>query len=640
MHDFIPTIKADRSVVPPQWAVLEQKLFAILNESAQKFVDRYVRPDGTLIWRQEWPGMDGSDDPYEGFMNLALLYVLGGNDELRDMARKVWEGITWQWTEYGQIYREFDGYYDWMHHGEGYLFFYFLGLMDPGSLKDQQRAARFAGFYTGDDPEADNYDKVLKLIRSPINGSRGPRFTMTEEDWVTHRGILDDYLPPFEDLPGVDIHKATCPWSDDEMYRKIITKMNERMAKGDVPLNLTSTSLVTHAFMYDQNEKWLNWVVEYVDAWRQRAVDNGGIMPDNIGLSGKIGEYNDGKWWGGYYGWRWSHGFKTIIEPLLVASMNAMLLTGDQSWLDVARQQLDINWNLRKKVDGRWLTPQKHFDSGWADYKPSNPLYPIHLWLISMDDQDKERYERICVSDFEKEIEVPSYSGRNPITDKETKHYVANTVPWFEYMQGRDPSYPEKALKANYQLIIQQLEKMNSPDGDPYNWISDGYSLGELSTIHKWQEMCPVYPEALVQLTLGSPVHLSHGGLQHARVRYYDANRKRPGLPKDVSALVEQITDTSVTLTLINLNPFENREVIIQAGGFGEHVFQEAKILDIDGHHQETSRVHNTWLKVELGAAAGIKLRLSMKRYVNKPSYRTPWNEQPAVPLIIGRQMS
>jgi hypothetical protein len=24
-----------------------------------------------------WPGMDGSDDPYEGFMNLALLYSWG-----------------------------------------------------------------------------------------------------------------------------------------------------------------------------------------------------------------------------------------------------------------------------------------------------------------------------------------------------------------------------------------------------------------------------------------------------------------------------------------------------------------------------------------------------------------------------------
>ena len=80
--------------------------------------------------------MDGSDDPYEGFMNLALLYVLGGSDESYQLARQMWDAITWQWTEYGQIYREFDAYYDWMHHGESYLYLYFLGLADPSSLKD------------------------------------------------------------------------------------------------------------------------------------------------------------------------------------------------------------------------------------------------------------------------------------------------------------------------------------------------------------------------------------------------------------------------------------------------------------------------------------------------------------------------
>jgi hypothetical protein len=36
--------------------------------------------DGTLIWRDRWPGMDGSDDPYEGFMNMPLLYALGGSE--------------------------------------------------------------------------------------------------------------------------------------------------------------------------------------------------------------------------------------------------------------------------------------------------------------------------------------------------------------------------------------------------------------------------------------------------------------------------------------------------------------------------------------------------------------------------------
>ena len=41
-----------------------------------------------------------------------------------------------------------------------------------------------------------------------------------------------------------------------------------------------------------------------------------------------VGETMDGKWWGGYYGWSWPHGFMNIIESLSIAAMNAELLTG------------------------------------------------------------------------------------------------------------------------------------------------------------------------------------------------------------------------------------------------------------------------------------------------------------------------
>lgn len=634
------SVHVTSSFKPPEWALLQQKLMDLLNRSAEEFVGRYVQPDGTLLWRSTWPGMDGSDDPYEAFMNLALFYVLGGKRELYDYARKVYDGITWQWTEYGQIHREFDGYYDWMHHGEGYLFLYFLGLADPRSLKDRQRTLRFARMYMGEDPEAQNYDPVRKLIRSPINGSRGPRFVVTEEDWVTHRGILDDYLAPFEDLTGVDIRSGKCPWSDDAVYREIIQKMNERMTKGDVPLNLNATSLIAHAYMYFGDEKMKQWVVDYLGAWKERAEANGGIMPDNVGLSGKIGEYNDGKWWGGYYGWRWPHGLFTIVEPLINAVMNAVLLTGEMKWLDVARQQLDLNWELRRRSDGRWVVPHKHFDGGWTDYRQPNPVYPIYLWTVSMDPQDVERYDRIEADHEYKEIEIPIVSGRNPYTGKETKHYIANTVPWFEFIRGNDPDYPVKILRANYELVRRQLEKMRSPEGDPANWISDGYNKNELSSIHKWQEMCPVYPEGLLQLTLGAPMHISHGGLQHARVRYYDATARRPGLPPGVSALVEKLTNDSVTLTLVNVDESEDRWVVIQAGGFGEHQFTHAEVWNQAGELLQSVQLSDKWLNVRLGPSAGAKLVLSMNRYVNHPSYETPWSDAFAAPLIQPRELS
>jgi hypothetical protein len=479
---------------------MERELLAVLNQAAVEFVQRYVRSDGTLLWREAWPGMDGSDDPYEAFMYLPLLYALGGDETLRELSLRVWEGITWQWTAYGQIYQEFDGYYDWMHHGEGYLFFYFLGLADPLATKNVQRAKRFSALYDDENPEVQNYDAERRLIRSPLTGSQGPRHTVTEEDWITHRGILDDYLAPFEDIPGVDFASGRCPWSDDEVYRQIIRRMNERMVKGDVPLNLNATGLLTNAYLYTADAAQKAWVLDYVAVWAERAQQNGGIIPDNVGLSGRIGEYNDGKWWGGYYGWRWPHGFMSIIEPVINASMNAALVSGDVHHLQFARDQLDRNWALGCEQNGRWVTPTKHFDGGWTAYQTPNPLYPIYLWTMSMAEEDLDRVRRIGIPASLRDIDVPTYSGRNPVTGKETKHYIANTIPWFYYIRGEFPDYPERILAANFQLIAQQLEKMRSEAGNPQNWVSDGFSVRELSSIHKWQEMCPVYFEGLLQL--------------------------------------------------------------------------------------------------------------------------------------------
>ncbi|MDR6553751.1 hypothetical protein [Paenibacillus qinlingensis] len=636
---ILPRIVAEERMMPPEWALQEQWLFATLNQAAKEFVARYTQPDGTLIWQKEWPGMDGSDDPYEGFMNLALLYVLGGSRELHEVSRKIWEGITWQWTEYGQVSREFDAYYDWMHHGEGYLFLYFLGLAGPATSKDRQRAVRFAGMYTGDDPEAPNYDKAQKLIRSPLNGSKGPRFKVTEEDWVTHRSILDHYPAPYEDIPGVDFASGKTPWSNDDVYQKMIEMMNERMNRGDVPLNLNATGMITHAFMFNGDATYRDWVVDYLAAWEERTHRNGGIIPDNVGLSGLIGEYNDGKWWGGYYGYRWPHGFMTIIEPLTNACMNAVLLTGDMNQLELARSQLDANWALRREENGQVLVPNKHGDNGWYDWRKALPKYPVYLWTMSMADEDLERLERIPRDHDWNEITIPVVSGRDSKTGRETKHFIGNTEPWFQYIRGLNPDYPKRILAANMELVGRQLEKMRSDQGDPHEWKSD-FADGDFSNIHIWQEMCPIYFESLVQLTMGGPMHISHGGLQHARVRYFDSQEKRPGLPQGVSALVEALTKDGVTLQLCNTSLFDEREVVIQAGSFGEHEFTSVQRIDGDGCPVPGSHIEldGKWLAVHLKRGAGLRLQLGMKRYVNSPSYDMPWPNPYAADLLVGRR--
>jgi hypothetical protein len=619
----LPRVTATRLAPLPRWALLERQIFAVLDKAAIEFADRYTRDDGTLIWRDEWPGMDGSDDPYEGFMNMPLFYALGGSRQVYERSRTIWDGITWQWTEYGQIHREFDAYYDWMHHGESNLFFYFLGLADPDVVKDRQRTRRFAGFYNGEDKEALNWDAERKLMRSPINGSRGPRHVQTAEDWSTHREILDNYLPPFEDLPGIDRYGMKTPWSDDAVYEEILKRINERQSRGDVPLNLGASSLMTHAYAYTGEEKYRAWVLDYLAAWEERTARNGGIIPDNIGLSGEIGEYNEGKWWGGYYGWRWPHGSVSLLEPLSVAGMNATALTGEMKHLDLLRGQLDMLWGLR---DGEKV-PNRHYDEGWRDFRHPHPMFGVYLWATSMDEADAARAERGWAHELFDTVN-PAYSSYGQKTAGGHMGFNGNTAQWFRFMRGQWPGYPEQILEANLGTIAEQIAKFRSEENNPLTM--DHYR--ESMTIHMWQQLTPMIIEGLTQLTLGGPMHVYHGGLQHARFRYFDPAGKRPGLPEGVAALVDGLRDDRASLTLVNTDVSAAREVIVQAGAFGEHAFAGGTLDGV------AFAADGRWLTVRLEAGATATLELSMKRYVRPPSYDTPWvTAAEGVAPIVGR---
>ena len=610
----------------PEWVQLQQDLITDLTAAADEFVARYVREDGTLIWREQWPGMDGSDDPYEGFQYFPLFYALTGDQRVYDLGRKIWDGITWQWTEYGQIHREFDSYYDWMHHGEANLFHYFFGLTKPESIQDRARAVRFAKMYTGEDPEAENFDKDLGIIRAPMSGSRGPRFVTTHEDWITHRGVLDSYHAPFEDMKTSPFDLGTCNWSNDDVYEEVVRLMNERMTKGDVPLNMNASTQMTHAFMYTHDQSFTDWVLEYLKSWRQRALENDGIVPDNVGLSGAVGEYLDGKWWGGHYGWRWPHGFLTIIEPIVNIVSNALLMTGDQSVLALAREQLDANFALGREEDGVLKTPHKHFDSGWTDFRPMNPYHAIHLWFQSFAEEDFERIERCRGALDWKVVTI----AEKPFS---VKHYNTNTLAWYEYIQGELDGYPEQVLAANRRLLEQQLTRLRSSHGDPKSWPDvdqindypdslsmqiDGYA------IHAWQEFNPLYFESLIQLQWGAPMHISHGGFQFATLRYFNPDTNSPGLPAGVSALVESVDATSVVVSIGNLSD-EEKNCIVQSGAFAEHTIKEIRFLEGD-QAKQVEKVDDPRFEISVPSKKMVRVKCILDRHTSKPSYSTPYS--------------
>ena len=594
----------------PSWALRQRHLIAAMNEAALAFQERYTRTDGSFIWRDLWPGMDGSDDGYESYGNWPLFYALGGSSQIHDQSRFLWNAVTSQFTEFGQIHREFDGYYDWMHHGESSLFIYYFGLANPTLEPDRARALRFARMYMGEDELAPNWDMEMGQMKSPINGSKGPRFETSLEDWQTHRHILREYPVPYLDLDvplikepwinGEQVAKAD--WNKDQVFSRILDAMNTRMMQGDVPLNLTVTSLITHAYALTGEEQYRSWTIDYLEKWAELLKRHKGICPDNVGPSGRVGERMGGKWWGGYYGWSWPHGLATIIEPLTIASMNAVLLTGDLSYLDIPRQLIDAIWELGRMEEGQWLVPHRHTDEGWVSYRPFPLKHLLQIWCLSHSRQDLERIERL-----------PEYLERGDRLEPGSgKGDDLHAGPWMQYLQGLNPQYPDHILENQCQEVLRRMNSIRSDSGEPEEW-----------DVHHWQELNPVRTEALLQTTCGGPQVIYHGGLLHTKLRYFDPTGGRPGLPPDVGALVENIDHNHLTLLLCNTSLLHERRILVQGGSFGEHRLRGIEVLDAEGH--DIPRLAEKVMDISLQPGRSLHLVLHLDRYFFRPSYSRPF---------------
>jgi hypothetical protein len=493
------------------------------------------------------------------------------------------------------VYNEFDAYYDWMHHGESYTYFYFFGLADPSVKKDRERALRFAGLYLGEEPQAPNYDPQRRMIRSPITGSRGPRFVNSAEDWVTHRPVLADYPLPFDDIPNVSTSDA---WVDDERFPYILETMNRRMMRGDVPLNLTATSLVLNAYMYTGQEKYRRWVLDYVEAWIQRTRHNGGILPDNVGPNGVIGECMEGKWWGGYYGWRWPHGLFNQVESTLIGASNAYLVSGDSQYLELPRAVFDlVRSHARVDAKGRVVVPHRHGDDGWYDYRPINPDHLVYLWHLSQEEEDYQRMQ-----------DLTDISAWDTLSYHKGKGDSDHSAYWLGFIEGRNPDYPVGILRATYGETLRRLARIRKDETSP-----------EEQDVHHWQDRNPVVVEGLVQTMLGAPNHIYHGGLLQSRLFYYDPERHRPGLPADVAVLVDRIKPDGLSLLAANLHPTESRDMVVQAGAFGEHQFAQVRCVN------RSVTVDGKWFQINLRPGCIGRIDVEMKRYANPPAYGFLW---------------
>ena len=623
---------------PPAWAVLERQLLDLMDQSVYPFLEKYTHPDGGLIWEGDIGGSE--DDLYESFYNWPLLYLLGGGDHLLELGIRQWNAVTRQLTQMGRVHKEYMRRDDQFHQAESDIYFYLLCAADPNRPEHLERARRFAGFYMNEDPEALNYDPEHKIIRSPYNGSDGPDMSVDENRSYNYSPGMARYGLPHYDVPGITQIEDL---KDPALARRMGEVMNQRMGRGDVVANLAVTSLVTNAYLLTGERKYRSWVLDYTDAWIERAHQNDGLLPDNVGLSGQVGEYIDGNWYGGLYGWTWPHGFYNIQMAALVAASNAYLLTQDAGYLDLPRIQMD--WVVARgeirdvreehmSLGEHWigqfsalgeqhetfLVPYRYGDAGWFDYQPMSPIYPVSLWNLSMAPEDWERIEDIR--------RAGGYDWRK-VFSFHTKEDAGHEQPWIRFLAGDNPTYPEEILRASYRQVCRRLDLVR---GDT--------EAATHHDPHRWQQTNPVTTEALLQLTLGAPQLIYNGGLLMSRLRYFDFDRKRPGLPQDIAALVETLEANRTVVRLVNLSPFETRDMVVQGGAFGEHRFTEVRYTHRTSEYPgatvdyaappvtedtRTASIGANHLRVVLPPATEITLGLGTIPFVNQPAAALPW---------------
>ncbi|MEV4313467.1 hypothetical protein [Actinocrispum sp. NPDC049592] len=594
---------ADR---PPKWATLQRDLFDLLDQGRRRFEELYCAPDGSLVFNGRTHGRDGVDDFYEPFFNWPMLYLLGGADDLLDACKHHWSGVTRQLTHRGLLTKEFENGYDWFHQGESLLLFYGICAADPGDEQFAGRAHRFADLFLGDSP-AGNYDTHRRMMRAPHIGALGPRPGLGEDrPYEAANTAMRKYGLPMRDIDGITTWDDL---ADPAKARLMADEMNRRLGTGDVPLNLAVTSLVTNAWLYDHDQRYADFVESYVDAWAQRTAANAGLIPDNVGPNGQVGELHAGHWYGGHYGWSWPHGLYSVVAPALIAAVNTTLITGDDAALSLPRNAVHAaleqarvstmdpvdaafhdHWHdrLGSDIDRELLlVPYRYDDTGWFDYQPLPPAYPAWLWWLTHDAADHALLHGLAVGS--------GYDWQQ-VRDFREKEEAGHEPPWLGFLAGTNPHYPENALTMAIGQVRRQMRLMEAnptpPPGDDIHW---------------WQRLNPVVTEILTQLIAGAPQMLYNGGLPLTQLRWADAVRGRPGLPDGVAALVRTIGKSELTLELVNLHQL-SRTLTVTGGGYGEHPI--TAVTADDGTEQPvTGR-----LRIHLPPRTRIRLRLRFTR--------------------------
>ena len=280
-------------------------------------------------------------------------------------------------------------------------------------------------------------------------------------------------------------------------------------------------------------------------------IANGGIIPTNIGLDGKIGGACGGKWYGGVYGW----GF-TVIDPADAASRSTAIT--HHLGLDRLRQRLPAHRRrplprrlaqadrrgqlpTQKIDDGRTLYPHMYGDQGWYDYTPravrTSGALELYYWSMKADG--------------------PAARCRR--------------AGWLGVPGGQEPGLPRAGPARRLRRDPPQGRRACARDTTtPDTRLADDPMAYNPATVDDAR------PADAGRAASRAPTARS----LHCRVRYFDPDPARAGLPEDVAALVETTDGRRDGADAGQRQPVGSARSRRPGGGYGEHQFASVEIGD------------------------------------------------------------
>jgi hypothetical protein len=235
-----------------------------------------------------------------------------------------------------------------------------------------------------------------------------------------------------------------------------------------------------------------------------------------------------------------------------------------------------VNANSRQ-IDGKTLYPRMYGDDGWYAFEPTPWLAgALECYFFTGDTKDRARL---------------------PNND------------WISFLEGANPEYPERALLSDFERIRSKIAAMRLDNTTPDTRLADDP-----------MEYNPATVSSLRQLMMAGLDPGRGGALLHCRLRYFDPIKRRAGIPEDVGALIEAMTTDEVTVTLVNLNQTQSKEIVVQTGAYAEH-----QCLYVDVNEQRIP-IDKSTFNVYLEPGAGARMVIHTRGFANQPTLTFPWD--------------